>query len=61
MGKVKWENVKVRGENIYILSYADDMVLVAENKDKMRSMLGRLEEYLGKKELEINVSKTKIV
>lgn len=61
MGKVKWKKVKVRGENIYILSYADDMVLVAENKDKMRSMMGRLEEYLRKKELEINVNKTKIV
>lgn len=46
---------------MYTLSYADDMVLVAENEEEMRSMMGRLEEYLSKKNLELNAKKTKMV
>jgi len=46
---------------VYDLKYADDMVLLAEGKEKMRSMIERLERYLDKKRLELNVKKTKIM
>lgn len=45
---------------VYTLSYAD-MVLLAENENEMRSMMGKLEEYLGKKNLELNTEKIKIM
>lgn len=56
MGKVS-----VRGEKIYTLTYADDMVVMAEEEAKLRSMIKRLERYLDKKKLEVNVEKTKIM
>lgn len=34
---------------------------MTEEEDEMRSMLKRLEEYLDKKELEVNTNKTKIM
>lgn len=39
----------------------DDIVLLAEEEDEMRSMMGRLEGYLGRKGLELNTRKTKIM
>lgn len=59
MAKVKWS--EIGGERIYILSYADDMVLLAENEGGMKSMVERLEWYLDRKGLEVNVEKTKMV
>lgn len=61
MGKVKWGGVKVKGERIYSLSYADDMVLLAEDEVGMKSMIARLEDYLDGKRLELNERKTKII
>lgn len=40
-------------ERIYSLVYADDVVLLAEREDEMRSLIGRLEEYM--ESLELNV------
>lgn len=53
--------VKVNGERVYTLAYADDIILMSENEDGMRSMIGRLEEYLDGKRLELNERKTKII
>lgn len=39
MGKVKWGGVRVGERKIYTLAYADDIVLLAEEEDGMRSML----------------------
>jgi len=61
MGKVKRGGVKLGGKRIYTLAYADDIVLLAEQEDEMRSMIVRLEEYLDRKGLELNVEKTKIM
>lgn len=36
-------------------------MLLAENEDEMRSVIERLEKYLGKKNLELNTEKTKIM
>lgn len=46
------------GDRFYILSYADDMVLLAENEGKMRSLL---KGYLDRKRLVLNENKTKIM
>lgn len=43
------------------LAYADDMVLLAENEEGMIHMLGKMESYMDKKRLEVNVDKTKIM
>lgn len=61
MGKVKWGGVKVNKDKIYTLAYADDIVLLAEDEEGMRSMIGRLEDYLEGKRLELNEKKTKII
>lgn len=52
---------KVGGERIYTLAYADDLVLLAENGEEMRSMMERLKGYLERKRLELNGEKTKIM
>lgn len=56
-----WEGVKLKGEKIYSLAYADDIVLLAEEKERMRCMVRTMEEYLRKKGMELNVGKSKIV
>ena len=61
MGKVKWGGVRLGGERIYTLAYADDLVLLAENEEEMRSMIERLEGYLGRKNLVLNTEKTKVM
>lgn len=63
--KVKWGGTRIGEERVYSLLYADDMVLIVEKKEEkkeeMKSMLERLEGYIDRKGLEINVEKTKIV
>ncbi|XP_020298810.1 uncharacterized protein LOC109863043, partial [Pseudomyrmex gracilis] len=58
MGKVKWGGVRLGGEKICTLAYADDMVILAEEKEGMKSMIDRLEGYLDKKKVELNADKT---
>lgn len=61
MGKMKWGGVRLGERKIYTLAYADDVVLLAEKEEEMRSMMERLEGYLERKKLELNAGKTKIV
>jgi len=61
MGRVKWRGVKLGERRIYTLAYADDVVLMAEKEEEMRSMMQRLEGYLERKKLELNPNKTKIM
>jgi len=51
----------LRERKIYSLAYADDLILLAEKEEEMRSMIERLEGYLDRKKLEMNVGKTKIM
>lgn len=51
---------KDRGRRVFSLAYADDIVLLAE-EGGMRNMIERLEKYLERKGLELNVGKTRIV
>lgn len=37
--------MRIKGRRIYTLAYADDMVMMAEEEDEMRSMIERLERY----------------
>lgn len=59
--KVKWGGTRIGEERVYSLLYADDMVLITEKEEEMKSMLERLEGYIDRKGIEINVEKTKIV
>lgn len=59
--RVKWGGVRLGEKKVFSLAYADDMVLLVEEEGGMRSMIERLERYLDKKRLELNVEKTKIV
>lgn len=54
---MKWGGMKLGEEKVYTLSYADDMVLIVENKDEMKNMLERLKDYLQSKNLELNSNK----
>jgi hypothetical protein len=46
---------------MYVLLYADDTILLAESATDLQGMLDTMEEYCNTWELDINVSKTKIV
>lgn len=48
-------------ERIYCLSYADDIMVLAERKENMRELIKRLEKYLNQKMLCLNMEKTKIM
>lgn len=61
MEKIKWSGIWIREKRIYSLAYADDIVLLAEDEDKMKSMIGRMEDYMDKKKLEVNVKKAEIM
>jgi len=61
MARGKWGGLKLGEGRIWSLAYADDMVLVAENEEEMRSMIVRLEHYIDRKGLEVNTEKTKIL
>src|SRR5580765_4268653 len=56
----KMGGVRLGEEKIWTLAYADDVVLISE-EDGMRSMIERLEGYLERKGLELNVGKSKIM
>ncbi|XP_067209950.1 uncharacterized protein [Linepithema humile] len=61
MRKVRWGEVRLGEKRIYTSAYADDIVMMAENEEEMGSMIERLEGYLERKRLELNMSKTKIL
>ena len=56
-----WGGVKVGNEKIRSLAYADDIVLLAEDEGEMLGMIKKLERYLNRKRLVLNVEKTKIM
>lgn len=59
MGRMKWGGVRLGEDRVYTLAYADDMVLVTEGENEMRSMIERLEDYLEGTKMELNTDKTK--
>jgi retron-type reverse transcriptase len=61
MAKGGWGGVKLGEGKIYTLAYADDVVLLSEEEQKMRSLLRRMEGYLDRKGFELNTEKTKVM
>ena len=53
--------IKTAGRNISNLRYADDTTLMAESKEKLKSLLMKLKEESEKAGLKLNIQKTKIM
>ena len=53
--------IKIAGRNINNLRYADDATLMAESKEKLKSLLMRVKEESQKAGLKLNNQKTKIM
>ena len=53
--------IKMAGRNINNLRYTDDMTLMAENKEELKSLLMKVKEESGKADLKLNIQKTKIM
>ena len=59
---MKWQaGIKIAGRNISNLRYADDTTLMAESKEKLKSLLVKVKEETGKAGLKLNIQKTKIM
>ena len=53
--------IKIAGRNISNLRYADDTTLMAESKEKLKSLLMKVKEESEKVRLKLNIQKTKIM
>ena len=53
--------IKIAGGNINNLRYADDTTLMAESKEKLKSLLTKVKEESEKVSLKLNIQKTKIM
>ena len=53
--------IKIAGRNINNLRYADDTTLMAESKEKLKSLLMKVKEESEKAGLKPNIQKTKLM
>ena len=53
--------IKISGENINNLRYADDTTLMAESEEELKSLLMKVKEESEKVGLKLNIQKTKIM
>ena len=53
--------VKIVGRDINSLRYADDTALMAENEEKLKSLLMKVKEEKEKAGLKLNIQKTKVM
>ena len=53
--------IKIAGRNINNLRYADDITLMAESEEELRSLLMKVKEVSEKVGLKLNIQKTKIM
>ena len=53
--------IKIAGENINNLRYADDTTLMAESEEELKSLLMKVKEESEKVALKLNIQKTKIM
>ena len=53
--------IKIAGRNINNHRYTDDTTLMAENQEKLKSLLMRVKEESEKAGLKLNIQKTKIM
>ena len=52
---------RLQGKNINNLRYADDITLLTESEEKLKSLLMKVKEERGKAGLKLNIQKTKIM
>ena len=53
--------VKIAGRHINSLRYADDITLMAENREELKSLLMKVKEESEEVGLKLNIQKTKIM
>ena len=53
--------IKIARRNINNLRYADDITLMAESKEELKSLLMKVKEGSEKAGLKLNIQKTKIM
>ena len=53
--------IKISGRNINNLRYADDIILMAESEEELKSLLMKVKEESEKVGLKLNLQKTKIM
>ena len=53
--------IKIAGENISNIRYADDTTLMAESEEELKSLLMKVKEESEKVGLKLNIQKTKIM
>ena len=53
--------INIAGRNINNLRYADDITLMAESKEELKSLLMKVKEESEKVGLKFNIQKTKIM
>ena len=53
--------IKIAGRNINNLRYADDITLMAEREEELKSLLMKVKEESEKFGLKLNIQKTKIM
>ena len=53
--------IKIAGRNINNLRYADDITLMAESEEELKSLLMKVKEESEKADLKLNIQKTKIM
>ena len=53
--------IKIAGRNINNLRYADDITIMAESKEELKSLLINMKEESEKPGLKLNIQKTKIM
>ena len=52
--------IKIVGRNINNLRYEDDIILMAESEEELKSLLMKVKEESEKVDLKLNIQKTKI-
>lgn len=52
---------KNRKKRMFVLAYADDVVLLAKEEGGLRLIVGELKNYLKEKGLDVNAGKPKII
>ena len=53
--------IKIPGRNINNLRYADDIIIMAESEEKLKSLLMRVKQESEKVGLKLNIQKMKIM
>ena len=53
--------IKIAGRNINNLTYGDDITLMAESEEELKSLLMKVKEESEKVDLKLNIQKTKIM